>query len=150
MHRVSFFKYSCSFSAGQSLRSYTVSFVPAKSIVLTPRRGACRTIVSTMDRAKRDTKPNLDGGSRAPDSRGHSFRDQREGTCRRDGPGDFGSMEGATSGRACNRRRHDMVQVVRASHTDKNSADKSLPALCWTRDPRHLPSQNKRNVMFKK
>ena len=30
-------KYSCSFCAGQSARSYTVSFVPAKSRVLTPR-----------------------------------------------------------------------------------------------------------------
>src|SRR5258706_1035787 len=98
-------------------------------------------IVSAMNRAKRDANPYLDGGSRAPDSRRCnfcSFCEQREGTRGCDGPGDLGETEGATSGRACNRRRHDGVQVV--SDTDQNSADDRVPS--WTRDPRHLFSHN--------
>ena len=119
MHRVSFLRYSCSFSGGQSVRSYTVSFVPAKSMVLTPRRGACRIIASATGRAKRYANTHLDSGSGAPGSRGRGFCEQREGTCRRGGPEDFGGAEGATSGGPCNRGRHDGAQVVRANHTDK-------------------------------
>ena len=79
-----------------------------------------------MGRAKGYANTYLDGGSRAPDSRGRSFREQRERTCHRRGPEDFGSAEGATSDGAGNRRRHDGAQVVRANHTDKkNSAEKS-------------------------
>ena len=93
-------------------------------MVLIPRRGACRTIMSATGRANICAGTHLDGGSRAPDSPRGVFCEQREGTCCRGSPEDFGSAEGATSDGACNRRRHDGAQVVRANHTDKNSAER--------------------------